>query len=224
MIQQLLSFLQNLSWLNADAGLGPRLLFIAIVIASQVLVLPISPFDIAAGFAFGMGPGFFLMIAAKFISSLLGGILARTIAKDFANRLAQRFSLLSGLDVALAKGGWKLATLCRLCPIPFGAANYLFGLTKLPHLHHAMATSIAVIIPTLVFTSVGASAQKSLKGLQGDATPGGIWSNVFLGVGILAAVFVFRYVSKVALTSVQTAQAAETSVPQRPAQEKTASE
>lgn len=207
MDQRLLSLLQSLPWIQDPSGPLPPAALLLAVILSQLLLLPISPLDMAAGFTFGFVKGSLLMLVGKFLSAWLSGLLARDLARGWAERLAQRFPLVQGLDLALAKGGWKLALLCRFCPIPFGAASYFFGLTRLSHWHHASATTVAVLLPTAVFTTLGASTRTSLDTLGTPSPSQGPWPKILLALGLLAFVLVFRKISQLALQAVQNAQA-----------------
>ena len=207
MDQRILSLLHSIPWIQDPSGPTAPAFFIAVVLVSQILVLPISPIDMAAGFTFGFTKGALLMLVGKFLSAWLSGLLARDLARGWAERLAQRFPLVQGLDLALAKGGWKLALLCRFCPIPFGAASYFFGLTRLSHWHHASATVVAVLLPTAIFTTLGASTRASLETLGSQAPSDGPWPKILLGLGLVAFVLVFRQVSKLALQAVHLAQA-----------------
>ncbi|MDQ6624552.1 MAG: VTT domain-containing protein [Verrucomicrobiota bacterium] len=48
------------------------------------------------------------------------GVVAQKVAAH------RRFSV---VDRAIATDGWKIVGLLRLCPVPFGISNYLYGLT-----------------------------------------------------------------------------------------------
>ncbi len=206
MFSEILARLQSLPWLTGDPGLRGMLLYVGVIVVSQLVFLPISPFDIAAGFAFGFQRGVLLMMVAKLLSALLSFNLARSVARHPVQRLASRFPILAGLNIAIEKGGWKLATLFRFCPIPFGVANYAFGLTRLSNWHHLMSTGLAVLWPSLIFVSMGASAKNGIASIgDGSATPNP-WIKIMAGAGIVAALFVIRYVSKVAIRSMKESQ------------------
>ncbi|MEI6713471.1 MAG: VTT domain-containing protein [Verrucomicrobiota bacterium] len=207
MAPDLIQYLQSLPWLSNQAGPSAMVLFGILLVVCEIFVLPITPFDIAAGFAFGFPRAFLVMIASKVLSAGLNYYLARSVARKPAQRLANRFPIVQGLQSAVEKGGWRLAFLFRLCPIPFGLVSYAFGLTKLPSLHHLSATALAVVPPTLAFTVMGASAKAGLESLGNDVPAQNPWGKVFLFVGIAAGIFVIRYVSKIAAQSVKEAQA-----------------
>ena len=206
MVPEILARLQSLPWLTAEAGIQAMLLYVGIVVLSQIVIVPVSPFDIAAGFAFGFRRGVLVMLVAKLLSAFVSLNLARSIGKGFAERMSRRFPLLDGLNTAIEKGGWKIAILLRFCPIPFGISHYAFGLTPLTNWHNILASGVAILGPTLVFVSMGASAKSSIYPLDGTNLPQSPWLKVFLLLGIVAALCVFRYISKIAMRSLQEAQ------------------
>jgi uncharacterized membrane protein YdjX (TVP38/TMEM64 family) len=213
MLQEILARIQSLPWLSGETSFFTFILYTGLVAVSQVVLLPISAFDIAAGFAFGFSKGFLVMMVAKTLSAGLNFHLARTVLRKPVERLAARFPLLEEIQAAVAQEGWKLAGLLRLLPIPFSVASYGFGLTRLPSLPHLFSTLLAVIPPTLMFSSVGASAKAGLSALSGTGTaaPKGPWSHVMLAVGILAAILITRRISKIATQALQNAKATRAS-------------
>jgi uncharacterized membrane protein YdjX (TVP38/TMEM64 family) len=68
--------------------------------------------------------------------------------------------------LAIEKEGWKIVILLRLCPIPFGLANYLYGLTAVHFRSYLIATLLGGLPSLLLFCQLGAAGKKSLNALS----------------------------------------------------------
>lgn len=121
--------LQLLRWFDEQGAWAP-LLFILIMAAVVVLVLPGVLLTTGAGFVFGIVEGFVYVMAGTMLGATLAFVIARYLfgqrAKQFV-RARSRFRLLSE---ELTPHGWKIVLLTRLIPFfPSKIANYFFGLT-----------------------------------------------------------------------------------------------
>jgi uncharacterized membrane protein YdjX (TVP38/TMEM64 family) len=135
----------------------PPIGFIFLLIVSQLFLIPITPIEIASGFLFGFPVGTLYTLTGKLLSAFLNYTLSQTVAKNPATKLTSKFPLLQGIQTSLVTGGWKIATLIRLCPIPFGAVSFAFGLTSLSKKQYAVATLLSILPTTLAFSALGAS-------------------------------------------------------------------
>ncbi len=100
-----------------------------------------------------------------------------------------------------AKAG-EIVALLRFVPIPFGIANYCYGLTPVRFWPYLGATCLAIIPANSLFVWMGSTFHGSLSSLVGKGRPHHPLEYVFLAVGIIAAVVALRYVAKVARTAV----------------------
>jgi uncharacterized membrane protein YdjX (TVP38/TMEM64 family) len=57
----------------------------------------------------------------------------------------ERYPRFHAMDHAIAQEGWKIVSLLRMCPVPFGITNYLYGLTAIPFWHYMAATMIGML-------------------------------------------------------------------------------
>lgn len=119
-----------LQWFDAQGAWAP-LLFILVMAAVVVLLLPGVLLTVGAGFVFGVVKGSLYVVAG----TTLGAVLAFLIARHLFGQRARQFILararLRVVDEELAPHGWKIVLLTRLIPFfPSKIANYFFGLTS----------------------------------------------------------------------------------------------
>lgn len=159
-----------LEWTKAFAqwaeqlGAFGALLYGVVFGVISMLMLPSIPFTIVAGFAFGMVKGTVSIMTGIAIGAAFGFLFARYAARGaVAQKIAAhpRFSL---IDRAIATDGWKIVGLLRLCPVPFGITNYLYGLTAIDFWRYMGATMIGMLPGCLSFVYVGAFGKQTLDG------------------------------------------------------------
>ena len=191
--------LQELGWFGVIA-------WAAVILLAQVFVAPLSPLAIAGGFMFGFWSGFLAITLGTGAGAAVNFLLARHVAREaIARRLEQndKFRL---IDAAIGREGWKIIALLRFCPIPFGFANYAYGLTAIPFSPYLAATVLAIIPGNVLFVWLGATAQAGLAVALGADRPRHPIEYVLLAIGLCAAFAAMTYVAKVARAAV--AQAA----------------
>jgi uncharacterized membrane protein YdjX (TVP38/TMEM64 family) len=197
-------------------GLGPvgALLLALILGISSLVFLPASPFIIAGAAVFGFPLG----VAAALIgvaSGAAGGFclsrwfLRKDVAAHFTKNTAFR-----AIDMAIEKEGWKIVILLRLCPIPFGLANYLYGLTAVRFGDYIVATMIGSLPSLLLFCQLGAAGKAGLDDIaSGHAahSPGHMALLAISAVATLAAIVLIPFFARKAI-----AKYANVSVPTTP--------
>ena len=119
-----------LRWFDTQGAWAP-LLFVLIMAAVVVLVLPGVLFTTGAGFVFGVVEGSICVVAG----STLGAAMAFLIARHLFGQRARQFILararLRLVSEELTPHGWKIVLLTRLIPFfPSKLSNYFFGLTS----------------------------------------------------------------------------------------------
>jgi uncharacterized membrane protein YdjX (TVP38/TMEM64 family) len=117
------------------------------------------------------------------------GVVQRRLARD------ERFTL---IDEAIGREGWKIIALLRFVPMPFGFANYLYGLTAIPFWPYLIATIVAIFPANVFITWLGATAGVTLHAAAGMARPRHPLEYVFLVVGLVCALAALLYVTRVA--------------------------
>jgi uncharacterized membrane protein YdjX (TVP38/TMEM64 family) len=192
-----------LNWETFFHGLGflGVLAFALTIVALQIFLLPLAPFGIMAGLFFGTVNGFIAVEIGTATGAAINFLLSRHFLRErIAHWLAnhEKFQL---IDAAVGRAGWKIIALLRFCPIPFGLANYSYGLTAVGFVPYLLATVFAIIPANFFFVWFGATSQDALKLLTGEAaiTPG---KSIFTVLGLVAFFLVLAYVGKIARAAI----------------------
>lgn len=121
--------LRLLEWFDAQ-GAWVSLLFILLMAAVVVLILPGFLFTTGAGFVFGLVEGSVYVVTGTTLGALLAFLIARYLFGQRARRFIMARVKLRVVSEELAPHGWKIVLLVRLIPFfPSKIANYFFGLT-----------------------------------------------------------------------------------------------
>lgn len=137
---------QLLRWVDATGAWAP-LLFILIMAAVVVFLLPGVLLTTGAGLVFGVVEGSIYVV----VGTTLGATMAFLIARYLFGQRARSFVLarakLRLLSDELSPQGWKIVLLTRLIPFfPSKVSNYFFGLTPFS-LRGFVAGSLLGFIP-----------------------------------------------------------------------------
>ncbi len=120
--------LRLLTWLDAQ-GAWASLLFMLIIAAVVVLLLPGALFTLGAGFVFGVVEGTVYVVFGTTLGAIIAFLIARHLFGERATRFVLRHNKLKLVSEELAPQGWKVVMLTRLVPFfPFKLSNYFFGL------------------------------------------------------------------------------------------------
>ena len=203
MLQQFIHWLESLQSSLIALGWVGLFAFALIFAATQMAaIIPGSPIAMAAGFFFGFGKGWVALTMGCALSATINFLISRHLAREaFDRRLAghPKFQL---IDSAIGRGGWKIIALLRFVPIPFGIANYAYGITPVTFRSYFGATMLAIIPANTLFVSMGATFQGSLATLFSKDRPHSPLEFALPIVGVVAAFFAFRYLSKLASAAV----------------------
>jgi uncharacterized membrane protein YdjX (TVP38/TMEM64 family) len=101
-------------WIGQMGVIG-IFIFIAVYAAATVLLAPGAILTIGAGFAFGLWKGFLAVSAGATLGAALAFLVARFIARDKIEAIAQRNEKFRNIDNAIGKQGARLIFLLRLC-------------------------------------------------------------------------------------------------------------
>jgi uncharacterized membrane protein YdjX (TVP38/TMEM64 family) len=194
------TFLQSQDFFHGLGFFGV-ILFALTLVALQLVGLPLAPFAIMAGLFFQTAKGFAAVQLGTSLGAALNFLLARYLFRERVTRWLGHHEKFRLIDAAVGREGWKIIALLRLCPIPFGLANYSYGLTAVGFVPYLLATFFAIIPANFFFAWFGATSQDALGVLTGSAKapPGQI---VFTVVGLVAFFLVMRYVAKIAHTAI----------------------
>lgn len=163
-------FLPVLEWVEAfrhwAKELGPAgvVAFGGVFALAGALMLPCLPFTLLAGFTFGLWGGIAAVMLGIMLGSALGFLVSRYLARQTVARQLENYPRFHAIDRAIAREGWKIVALLRMCPVPFGLSNYLYGLTAIPFWSYMAATFAGMLPGNLMFVYLGAVGKRTVAG------------------------------------------------------------
>src|SRR5438876_10833308 len=202
----LMRFLPVARWLHTfndwigKMGIAGIFIFIAVYAAATVLLAPGAILTIGAGFAFGLWKGFLAVSAGSTLGAALAFLVARFIARDKVEAIAERNDKFRNVDSAIGKQGAKLIFLLRLSPlIPFNLSNYLYGLTGVKFWPYVLASWIGMMPGTFLYVYIGTAGKAAVSAAAGgEAVKHGWQYWTFMTVGLAATIIVTIWVTKIA--------------------------
>ena len=199
-------FLPVQQWLRSfndwvgQMGVTGIFIFIGVYVVATVLLAPGAILTIGAGFAFGLSKGFLAVSAGSTLGAALAFLVARFIARDKVEAIAERNDKFRNVDSAIGKQGAKLIFLLRLSPvIPFNLSNYLYGLTGVKFWPYVLASWIGMMPGTFLYVYIGTASQAAISAAAGgEAVQHGWQYWTFISIGLAATVIVTIWVTKIA--------------------------
>lgn len=167
-----------------DSAAGP-LLVLWLAMVHVIVWYPAEILDAAAGYVFGFGPGFALMMGCWLLSGLVAYAVGAHAARPLLYRLAgeERFRRVERL---VERGGWEVLIAARLIPImPFSLMGYVCGAARVPLVRFTWTTVVGYAPITAYFTYVGSklqsfSAEDPIVWIGGAAILGGLFGIRYL--------------------------------------------
>jgi uncharacterized membrane protein YdjX (TVP38/TMEM64 family) len=187
--------LQQLGWLGV---LG----FAAGMMVLQMVFIPLSVFAVAAGAIFGFWKGVLAVTIGTNAGALVNFLLSRYVARKAVTRYLAHHEKFRLIDAAVGREGGKIIALLRLCPLPFGLCNYLYGLTAVQFWPYTIATFLAIIPANCFFVWIGASAHEGLAAATGGGHARNPGEYVLLGLGLIAGFCALNYIARIANAAV----------------------
>lgn len=172
------------------------------LVVLQMGFIPLAIFGVAAGAIFGFWKGVIAITIGTNIGAVINFLLSRYVARGAVSRYLSHHEKFRLIDAAIGREGGKIIALLRLCPMPFGLANYAYGLTAIPFWPYFIATFLAIIPANCFFVWLGASAQEGLALASGAGRPRHPGEYVLMGVGLVAAFCALNYIARVAKAAV----------------------
>jgi uncharacterized membrane protein YdjX (TVP38/TMEM64 family) len=206
--------LQNLCvWVGSLGPLGVFLLALFLAIGS-LLFLPASPFIIAGSAVFGFPLGVLGALTGLALGASGGFCLSRWfLRKDISARFRTQATF-RAIDMAIEKEGWKIVILLRLCPIPFGLANYLYGLTAVRFRPYLIASLIGGLPSLLLYCQLGTAGKAGLDAIASGHLVRSTGELVVFGISMVATVCAIVFIPLFARKAVQ--KYAQVSIPSTP--------
>lgn len=199
-------FLPVQEWLRdfntwvAQMGTVGIVIFICLYTVATVLLAPGAILTIGAGFAFGLWKGVLAVSAGSTLGAAVAFLVARFIARNKVEAIAQRNEKFRQIDNAIGREGAKLIFLLRLSPvIPFNLSNYFYGLTAVKFWPYVLASWIGMIPGTFLYVYIGMSGKAAVSlAASSEAISHGRQYWTFMSVGLVATIIVTIWVTKIA--------------------------
>lgn len=149
--------LRRMGWLGVA-------LYALVYVVASMLCIPTAPLTLAGGYIFGTVMGTVAVHGGGTIAAAAGFIVGRHLGRRRAAEWLRQSKRFHYLDDAIAHEGWKIIGLLRLQAIPFGASNYLYGMTKIDFWHYLLATFVAMLPGHIIYTHIGFVGGRHLSG------------------------------------------------------------
>ncbi|MBC6477560.1 MAG: TVP38/TMEM64 family protein [Hormoscilla sp. GM7CHS1pb] len=196
-VQELLR--RALAWIDSLGPIGP-VAFIIIYNLATVLFIPGALLTLGGGVIFGVIWGSIYVSIAATSGAIVAFSIGRYLSRGWACKQLEAHPQLKAIDLAVARSGFKIVFLTRLCPIlPFNLLNYAFGVMQLS-LKDYILGSVGMIPGTVMYVYLGALVGDIAKiGTEVTLSPQAEalkWAiNI---IGSIATVAVTVYVTKLA--------------------------
>jgi len=150
--------LDFLDWINDISKVWGSVTLTVVYAISIVFCFPGTPFNLAAGYLFGVWLGTAVTVVGCDLGATIAFLIGRTLGKDWAQEQVSKNKKFSLVSLAVEKNAWLIIFLVRLSPVfPFGLCNYLFGVTKVKFSSYWTATTAGLIPCTVAYTYLGSS-------------------------------------------------------------------
>src|SRR5436190_7150174 len=142
-----------------DLGAAGAFVLLALVVAHAAIPYPAELTTAAAGYVYGFGAGFGLMMVSWFLTALLAYELAREVGRPVARKLIGERRL-EKAERFVDRGGATGLIAARFVPlIPFNAVCYAAGITGVPRRRYAWTTAVGIAPFCLIVTYLGSRLQ-----------------------------------------------------------------
>lgn len=182
-------------------GIWGPIAYIGIYNLATLLFVPGSLLTFKGGCLFGLFWGSIYVLIAAMIGATSAFLIGRYLSRDWVANQINQHPKLKAIDLAVAKEGWKIVLLTRLCPVfPFNLLNYVFGVTQVS-LKDYILGSFGIIPGTVIYVYIGSLAGNLAISNLSDApmTPESqFYQYIIQAIGLIATITVTIYVTKVA--------------------------
>jgi uncharacterized membrane protein YdjX (TVP38/TMEM64 family) len=147
--------------------------------------------------------------AGSTLGASLAFLVARFIARDKIQIIAQRNDKFRKIDNAIGKQGAKLIFLLRLSPvIPFNLSNYFYGLTGVRFWPYVLASWIGMMPGTFLYVYIGTAGKAAVSATAGGEAMRHGWQYwTLMSVGLAATTIVTISATRIARGALRTAEA-----------------
>lgn len=183
------------AWVQSLGPAGP-VAYVAVYVLACVCLVPASILTLAGGFVFGFARAFVYVSLGASLGAAACFFLGRRFARPWVERHLVGHPNFIAIDKAVAKSGWKIVALSRMCPLlPFNLLNYGYGLTKVTPRQYLAASWIFMIPGTALHVYFGSLARDVGEAVSGKPTHTRLeW--ILTAMSLAAAVAVFGHIGK----------------------------
>jgi uncharacterized membrane protein YdjX (TVP38/TMEM64 family) len=157
------------SALNFVRSLGAEgtIAYVLVFVIATIMLVPSTPFVLAAGFLYGVVTGTIVVVVASILSAVISFLMARYRLRSWIGERLQRYPRLLAFDDALEREGLKMVLLMRLQPVflPFVYLNMALGLTKV-RWRDFIVGSLLGMLPGQIAYVYGGSLIRSISELS----------------------------------------------------------
>lgn len=144
---------------DLDGNAAGAFLVLWLALVHVIVWYPAEILDAAAGYVFGFGVGFPLVLACWVISGLASYAVGRHFARPLLYRIAGEERFLR-IERVIHRGGALALIAVRLIPImPFSLMGYVSGAARIPLWRFTWTTAVGYAPITAYFTYVGSKLE-----------------------------------------------------------------
>ncbi|ELT96891.1 hypothetical protein CAPTEDRAFT_23698, partial [Capitella teleta] len=150
--------------------------------------------NIAAGYLYGLLYGVLIVMFCALCGIVIAHVTIRRCLSNFVMTRLANDSVKAIIRVVDSEHGFKMVTLSRLTPIPFGLQNALFAVSSIP-LHRYIMASMLGMLPSQGMHAYIGSTLRSMEEVISDSGSSATAYAVFIGqllMAVLLLVFVIR--------------------------------
>ncbi len=182
-------------------GIWGPVAFIATYNLATILFIPGSALTLGGGVLFGLWWGSIYVFVAATLGATFAFAIGRYLSRDRVVKYMEAHPKFKALDRAVAKSGFKIVFLTRLCPLfPFNLLNYALGITQVSLKDYVLG-SFGMIPGTFLYVYSG-SLIGDIAAIGTVTIPTNPHAEVVKWsinlIGFTAAVAVTLYITKIA--------------------------
>lgn len=160
----LADWLTRLVELLRDHDETALIIYALVYIIATIIMVPLAPLAIAAGYLFGLGPSFTVSVLAATAGATLAFLLSRHLLARTFERWLLVHPVMAATERSITEQGWLVVFLLRLSPIiPSHLLNYLCGITHITARQYISATLIGKTPLIFMLSYVGALATRAAQ-------------------------------------------------------------
>lgn len=193
-------------WLNAHQQLGVAIYIGVFIVSAGLGLLPTYAQAVLGGWVFGVAVGMPAALAGFTGGSLVGYIVARSIAHDRVEKVIEDYPKARAVRRALVgRGFWPtlgIVTLIRVPPnSPFALTNGVLATSGVRPFPYALGTLLGMTPRTAVAVAFAAAGSEQARDIQEFVKEGpGLW--VLIG-GIVSMIIVLMIIAHISNKAIQ---------------------